>query len=70
MTTPTLMTIKQVSKLTGLSRSHVYWMMRNAEFPEPLKLSSRVVRWVEQEVVEWISERPRASGEVGMANGQ
>ena len=65
MTTPTFLTIKQVSVLTGLSRSHVYWLRRNSGFPEPLLLSSRVVRWVEQEVVEWIAERPRASGEVG-----
>lgn len=66
-TTPTLLTRKQVSALTGLSRSHLYWMMRNAGFPEPLKLSPRVVRWVEQEVVEWIERRPRASGDVGKA---
>ena len=67
MTTPTLLTRKQVSELTGLSRAHLYWMMRNSNFPEPLKLSSRVVRWVEQEVAEWIESRPRASGAVGGA---
>ena len=66
-TTPILLIRKRVSELTGISKSHLYWMMRNADFPEPLKLSPRVVRWVEQEVVEWIERRPRASGDVGKA---
>ena len=66
-TTPTLLTRKQVTALTGLSRSHIYWMMRNAGFPEPLQLSARVVRWKEEEVVEWIESRPRATGNVGTA---
>ena len=65
MTTPVLLTRKQVSELTGISRAHLYWMMRNADFLEPLRLSARNVRWLQSEVAEWIESRPRASGDVG-----
>ena len=65
MAIPTLLRRKEVEALTGLSRAHLYHLMRTGDFPEPLKLSPRAVRWVRDEVVGWIESRPRASGEVG-----
>ena len=48
---------------TGLTRSTIYRLMRAGEFPEPLKLGPRAVRWRATEIESWIAERPRATGE-------
>ena len=48
---------------TGLTRSTIYRLMRAGEFPEPLKLGPRAVRWWATEIESWIAERPRATGE-------
>lgn len=67
MTMPELLSRKQVEEITGYSRAHLYAEMRQGRFPEPLKLSPRVVRWRSEEVAAWIESRPRASGDVGKA---
>ena len=64
MAVPTLLRRKEVEAATGLSRAHLYHLMRTGDFPEPLKLSPRVVRWLEHEVTDWIVSRDRASGDV------
>ena len=46
--------------MTALSRSAVDDLMAESQFPKPVRARSRVVRWVEQEVLEFIASRPRA----------
>ena len=53
----------EVEAQTGLTRSTIYRLMRAGEFPEPLKLGPRAVRWRATEIESWIAERPRATGE-------
>ena len=53
----------EVECQTGLTRSTIYRLMRAGEFPEPLKLGPRAVRWRATEIESWIAERPRATGE-------
>lgn len=65
MAIPTLLNRKEVEAVTGLSRAHIYFLMRAGSFPLPKQLSKRAVRWVESEISAWIESRPRASGEVG-----
>ena len=48
---------RQVEARTGLSRSTIYEWSVAGRFPPPVRLSDRVVRWVESEVEEWIRER-------------
>ena len=57
-----LLTRPQVESLTGLSCSSLYRAMRRDEFPEPLRISHRSVRWRTDEIQAWINGRPRASG--------
>ncbi|MXX53845.1 MAG: AlpA family transcriptional regulator [Dehalococcoidia bacterium] len=59
-----LMTVRQVQKVTGLSRTTIYRLMDLEEFPRPVKISAsgRAVRWIESEIEEWIASRPRAEG--------
>ena len=52
----------EIEVKTGLTRSTIYRLMRAGEFPEPLKIGPRAVRWRATEIESWIAERPRASG--------
>ena len=54
---------EDVESLVGLSRSAIYRLMRAGQFPEPLKIGPRAVRWPASEIEAWLAERPRASGE-------
>ena len=62
--THTLLKIHEVEKMTSLSRSTLYVMMRSGDFPEPLKLGQRAVRWRASEVQDWLDTRPRATGDL------
>ena len=48
---------QQVEELTGLSRSTIYAMMSNNQFPKPISLSARSVGWLEAEINLWIESR-------------
>lgn len=57
------MTMKRfqfVQEATGLSKSHLYAMIRRGEFPAPVRLSARAVAWRESDVMAWIESRPSA----------
>ena len=49
--------IKDVIKVTGLSRSTIYRLMEQGKFPKLIKLSQRVVGFLEQDIEQWIQER-------------
>ena len=55
----------EVEALTTLSRSSLYKMMREGNFPEPIRVGLRAVRWRACEVKDWVAGRPRAAGETG-----
>ena len=57
-----LLTRIEVEQLTALSTSSIYRAMRQADFPEPLRVSQRSVRWRSDEIAAWIDRRPRAAG--------
>ena len=60
---PRLLTLRDVIAATALSRSAVYAMMAESRFPKPIRIGSRAVRWVEQEVLDFIVSRPRGGSE-------
>ena len=60
---PRLLTLRDVIAATALSRSAVYAMMAESRFPKPIRIGSRAVRWVEQEVLDFIASRPRGGSE-------
>ena len=55
---------QEVEERCQLSRSTLYRMMREGEFPEPIKVGARAVRWPELEIEAWLSDRPRATGDL------
>ncbi len=61
--TTRLLTLRDVMAMTALSRSAIYALMAESRFPKPIRVGARAVRWVEQEVADFIASRPRAGSE-------
>ncbi len=55
--------IRQVSDITGLSRSRVYELVADGVFPPGVKLGSRCTRWPSSEVQAWLQARIRERDE-------
>ena len=55
--TTRIMRRPQVEAATGLSRSTLYAMMTEGEFPRPIRLGKRAVGWPESEVSDWLETR-------------
>ena len=60
---PQLLSIKDVSNYTGLSRSTIYELVNeesnryDPSFPKKVKLTEVRVVWVASEIAEWINEK-------------
>ncbi|MBF0400399.1 MAG: AlpA family transcriptional regulator [Magnetococcales bacterium] len=61
---------KEVENMTSLGCSAIYLMMKNGEFPDPVRLSSRSVAWRESEIIAWINSRISTREERRLNNGQ
>ncbi|EWH07471.1 transcriptional regulator [Pseudoalteromonas lipolytica SCSIO 04301] len=48
---------EEVITMTGLSRSTIYTLMKNSEFPLSIKLSERSVAWRRGDIQNWISNK-------------
>ena len=55
-----LITMREVMRLTGLSRSSIYKKMAQG-FPAPIQMSARSRRWWLSDVLAYIESRPRSS---------
>lgn len=55
--TTALLKRREVERLTLLSRSQIYALMKQGEFPTPIRLSSMSVAWIETEIHGWIANR-------------
>ena len=58
-----LLTLRDVMAMTALSRSAIYALMAKSRFPKPIRVGARAVRWVGQEVADFIASRPRAGSD-------
>lgn len=52
-----MLKLKEVQKMTGLSRSTIYAYIDKGLFPRQVKLGERCVAWVEEEVIAWLDAR-------------
>jgi prophage regulatory protein len=59
---PRLIRAKQVIELTAISRSYLYQLVSQGQFPKSIQLvpGGSSVAWVEQEVLNWIDSRIQA----------
>ena len=53
--------LSAVQNKTGLSRSTIYSMMKNGEFPKNIKLGVRAVGWLDADIQAWIDSRISAT---------
>ncbi len=56
----TILRRPEVESRTGLSRSTLYTMMAEGNFPRPVKLGARAVGWAESEIAAWLDGRKAA----------
>jgi prophage regulatory protein len=54
-----LISDKEVKQKTGLGHSARYDRIKQGTFPQPVRISSRCVRWYEHEIDAWIASLPR-----------
>ena len=54
---------QEVERRCQIGRSTIYRLMRAGQFPEPLRIGPRAVRWSQRELERWIATRPRATGD-------
>jgi prophage regulatory protein len=52
-----LLGIKEVSARVGLSKGYIYVLVARGQFPRPVKIGRRAVRWPESVVEGWIKAR-------------
>lgn len=51
----------EVLRKTGLSHTTLYRLIKQGQFPAPLRISARISVWQESLVDKWIEERIKAS---------
>jgi prophage regulatory protein len=59
------LTVKQIMKMTGLSRTTIWRLERDEEFPKRRQLGLRRIGWIESEVLDWMESR----AQVGSCEG-
>jgi prophage regulatory protein len=59
--TPRLLRLREVIRLTGLSRSSIYRLESQGRFPSRVRLGDRATAWRSEAVDEWIADRPLAN---------
>ena len=65
---PEILRIKDVIKITRLSRTSIWRYVKSGAFPAPVSLGgpgSRIIGWHANEVKHWLENRPRKTGQVG-----
>ena len=51
----------EVERITGLSRSTLYAMIAEDEFPKPIRLGKRAVGWREADIAAWLESREESA---------
>jgi prophage regulatory protein len=51
-----LLRLRDVVHIVGMSRAHVYNLIKQGLFPRPIALGSNCARWVQSEVQAWVSD--------------
>lgn len=61
----TLIRLPEALRRTGLGKAWIYKLIAQKRFPQPVKIGSRAIAFVESEIDEWINQRIAESrGEV------
>jgi prophage regulatory protein len=47
----------QLKQKVALSRSQIYRLIQQGEFPKPIKLGDKIAVWVDSEINEWMTTK-------------
>lgn len=53
--------VNQLTAELGISRAHLYQLIKRGEFPQPIKIGNRTIAWPAQAIEAWIAERAAAA---------
>ena len=56
-----LLRLPEVLHLCPVSKAQLYVLIREGQFPRPVRIGRRSVAWRESDVRKWIARRPEAS---------
>lgn len=59
MVEPLIYRLADLEGAVGLSKTTIYELIRNGQFPQPIMLAQKNVGWRADEVREWVTSRPR-----------
>ena len=52
-----ILRIKDVIKITALSNSTIYELIKSNDFPRPKRIGKRAVGWLENDIQNWVDSR-------------
>ena len=55
---------REVEQMVSLRRASIYRLADTGDFPHPIRVGPRAVRWSLRDIEQWISERPFTTGKV------
>ena len=55
---------REVEQMVGLSRTSIYRLADSGDFPHPIRVGPRAVRWRLRDIEQWMLERPLATDKV------
>ena len=58
-----LLKLPEVIEITRLSKPTIYRLLAEADFPRPIRVGLRAVRWHAHEIQDWVDTRARATAE-------
>ena len=56
---PWLLRLREVLENTRLCKSQLYRLMAAGEFPKPVRVGPRTVRWTTESLLSWIENLPQ-----------
>ena len=59
---------REVEKITGMSRSSIYRLMKKGKFPRRVRIGSKAVRWRLSVIMAWLKSLPVVGDEFGPAD--
>ena len=57
-----MLTLNDVVMRVGLSRASIHRLATSGQFPKPQLVGPKATRWPENELEEWLKNRPRSFG--------
>jgi len=65
-----ILRLEDVKHTTGLARTTIYDQVARGEFPRPIKIGTRAIGWIDEEIEGWVQDRVSARDSSGPSTGR